>query len=167
MAFPSWCESRLDDVLSCVIYGSRISLWVGLLAVGIGPFADMIIRLVSGYWEGCLDLRLQPVMIALMAIPGLVLGFAIVSVLKSRTTNGMLTIAVVILPGNSRIVRGAVLSAKQHPYVEAIQVLGCRCLCIIASHILPDVTATVLITADRGVMAGCRLQSGEVAEWAA
>jgi ABC-type dipeptide/oligopeptide/nickel transport system permease subunit len=127
----------------------------------------MIIGLVSGYWEGWLDLGLQPVMIALMAMPGLVLGFAIVSVLKSRTTNGMLTIAVVIIPGSSRIVRGAVLSAEQNPYVEAVQVLGCRHLRIIASHILPDVTATVLITADRGVMAGCRSQSGEVAEWVA
>jgi ABC-type dipeptide/oligopeptide/nickel transport system permease subunit len=125
----------------------------------------MVIGLVSGYWEGWLDLGLQPVMVALMAIPGLVLALAIVSGLKSRTTNGMLAIVVVIIPGNSRIVRRAGLSAKQNPYVQAVQVLGCRHLHIIASHILPDVTATVLITADRGVLAGCRLQSGEVAEW--
>jgi peptide/nickel transport system permease protein len=127
----------------------------------------MIIGLVSRYGEGWLDLGLQPVMVARMATPGLVLALAIVSVLKSRTMSGMLTIAVVIIPGNSHVVRGAVPSAKQNPYVEAAQVLGCRRLRIIASHILPDVTATVLITADRGVMAGCRLQSGEVAEWAA
>lgn len=125
----------------------------------------MIIGLVSRYWEGWLDLGLQPVMVALMAIPGVVIAFAIVSVLKSRTTNGMLAIEVVIIPGNSRIVRGADLSAKQNPYVEAVQVLGCRHLHIIASHILPDVTATVLITADRGLMAGCRVNSGQVAEW--
>jgi ABC-type dipeptide/oligopeptide/nickel transport system permease subunit len=125
----------------------------------------MVIGLVSGYWEGWLDLGLQPVMVALMAIPGLVLALAIVSGLKSRTTNGMLAIVVVIIPGNSRIVRRAGLSAKQNLYVQAVQVLGCRHLHIIASHILPDVTATVLITADRGVLAGCRLQSGEVAEW--
>jgi ABC-type dipeptide/oligopeptide/nickel transport system permease subunit len=130
---------------------------VGLLAVGIGTFADMIIELVSGYWERWLDPGLQPVTVALMAIPGLVLALAIVSVLKFRTTNGMLAIAVVIIPGNARIVREAVLSAKQNPYVEAVQVLGCRHLRIITSHILPDVTATVPITADRGVMAGCRL----------
>jgi peptide/nickel transport system permease protein len=125
----------------------------------------MIIGLVSRYWEGWLDLGLQAVMVALMAIPDLVLASAIVSVLKSRTTNGMLAIAVVIIPGNSRIVRGAVLSAKQNPYFEAVQVLGCRHLRIIASHILPDVTATVLITADLGLMAGCREHSGQVAEW--
>jgi peptide/nickel transport system permease protein len=135
------------DVLSRVIYGSRISLWVGLLAVGIGTMAGTIIGLMSGYWEGWLDLVLQRIMDALMAIPALILALAIVSVLTPSTTNAMLAIAVVIIPGNSRIVRGAVLSAKQNPYVEAAQALGCQHLRIIIGHILPNVTAPILIIA--------------------
>src|SRR5712691_759828 len=132
------------DVFSRIIYGARISLWVGLLAVGIGTVAGTIIGLICGYWEGQLDLVLQRFMDALMAIPGLILALAIVSVLTPNTTNAMLAIAVVIIPGNSRIVRGAVLSAKQNPYVEAAQAIGCRHPRIITSHILPNVTAPIL-----------------------
>jgi peptide/nickel transport system permease protein len=135
------------DVLSRVIHGARISLWVGLLAVGIGTMAGMIIGLLCGYCEGRLDLILQRVMDAIQAIPGLVLALAIVSVLKPSTTNAMLAIAIVIIPGNSRIVRGAVLSTKQNRYVEAAQAIGCRHPRIILGHILPNVTAPILVIA--------------------
>src|SRR4030095_5649420 len=81
------------------------------------------------------------------AIPGLVLALAIVSVLKPSTTNAMVAIGIVIIPGNSRIVRGAQLAAKQHRSVEAAQALGCRHPRIILSHILPNVTAPILVIA--------------------
>ena len=107
----------------------------------------MIIGLLCGYCEGRLDLIVQRVMDAIQAIPGLVLALAIVSVLKPSTTNAMLAIAMVIIPGNSRIVRGAVLSAKQNRYVEAAQAMGCRHPRIILTHILPNVTAPILVIA--------------------
>jgi ABC-type dipeptide/oligopeptide/nickel transport system permease subunit len=152
LARPSWdhpfgTDDIGRDVLSRVIHGARISLWVGLLAVGIGTAAGMIIGLLCGYCEGRLDLLFQRVMDAIQAIPALVLALAIVSVLKPNTTNAMIAIAIVIIPGNSRIVRGAVLSTKQNRYVEAAQAIGCRHPRIILSHILPNVTAPILVIA--------------------
>ena len=94
---------------------------------------------------------LQRVMDAVMAIPALILALAIVSVLTPSTTNAMLAIAVVIIPGNSRIVRGAVLSVGARDFVEAARAVGARDGRVMWLHVLPNVLAPIIVQATLNV----------------
>ncbi len=133
------------DTLSRIIYGSRTSLLVGFVAVGIGTLGGTIIGLVSGYFGGWLDLLVQRVMDAFQAFPAIILALALISVLGTGIENVMLAIGIVIMPGASRIVRGAVMAQKQNLYVEAARTIGCSQTRIIWQHILPNVTAPIIV----------------------
>lgn len=135
------------DLLSRIIHGSRISLYVGIVAVGIGITFGTFLGMVSGYFGGKIDMVIQRLIDALMAFPLLVLALAIVAVLGSNTTNVMIAVGIVMIPGASRVVRGAVLSVKQEQYVEAARALGALDGRIMFLHILPNVMAPVLVLA--------------------
>ncbi len=133
------------DQFTRVIYGSRISLYVGLLSVVAGIFSGAFIGLVSGFVGGKIDMAIQRVVDGILAFPGIVLAMALVSVLGTNTTNAMLAIAIVIAPNTSRVIRGAVLSVKTNVYVEAARTVGAPPLRIMFRHILPNVVAPILI----------------------
>lgn len=135
------------DLLSRIIHGARISLYVGIVAVGIGTTAGTFLGMVSGYFGGKIDMVIQRLIDALMAFPLLVLALAIMAVLGSSTTNVMIAVGIVMIPGASRVVRGAVLSVKQEQYVEAARALGALDGRIMYLHILPNVMAPVLVLA--------------------
>ena len=134
-------------MFSRIIYGTRVSLLVGFCSVLLGTCAGTLIGLASGYWEGKTDQGLQRGVDTLMAFPGIVLALAVLSVLGQSLLNIILVIALVIAPGSSRIVRGAVLSLKQNTYVDAARAAGATSWRIILRHILPNVFAPVLIIA--------------------
>src|SRR6266487_2835727 len=107
------------DVLIRMVYGSRVSLMVGFASVAMGTFLGTLLGLVSGYWEGKVDQVLQRAVDTMMALPGIVLALAVVSVLGQSLTNIILVIGLVIAPGASRVVRGTVLSIKQNTFIDA------------------------------------------------
>lgn len=135
------------DVLSRIIYGARISLLVGLISVGIATICGAIIGLVSGYFGGTLDIVVQRIMDAFQAFPGLILALALMSVFGSGVVQVTVAIAIVIAPSQSRVVRSAVLAMKENQYMEAARAVGANDLRLILRHVLPNVTAPILILA--------------------
>ena len=135
------------DVFSRIIYGSRVSLIVGLGAVTLGTFFGALIGLVSGYFVGKVDQVLQRVVDTLMAIPAIVLALAVITMLQPGLFNIILVIAIVIAPGTSRVVRGTVLTIKENVYIEAARSIGAGSGRIVFRHILPNVIAPIIVIA--------------------
>lgn len=139
------------DVLSRILYGARISLVVGLVAVGVGNTLGALIGLVSGYAGRRADAILQRSMDVLMSFPSLVLAMAVVSALGRSVTNIILAIAILEIPRASRVIRSVTLAEKQKPYVEAARCVGCRTPRILFGHVAVQVLAPFLVMATAGL----------------
>jgi peptide/nickel transport system permease protein len=139
------------DLLSRLLYGARVSLYVGLLAVGFGTTSGALLGLVSGYFRGKTDFVLQRLMDWLMAFPTLVLALAIVAALGQSTFNVILAVAVVIVPTAARVIRATVLTVREQAFVEAGRAIGCSDGRLLFQHILPNCLAPYLILATAGL----------------
>lgn len=135
------------DVYARVIYGSRVSLQVAVVAAGIGAAAGVAIGIVSGYYGRWADELLMRLMDGLHAFPALVLALAITAALGPSAVNAMVAIGVVNVPVFARLVRGQTLSARERDYVLAALASGARPLRIMTRHIGPNVVAPVIVQA--------------------
>jgi peptide/nickel transport system permease protein len=133
------------DVFSRVLAGTRVSLQVGVVSVGISLTAGTLIGLLAGYRGGWLDTVLMRTMDVLFAFPVVLLAIAIVAVLEPSLTNTMIAIGVVFTPIFARVVRGSVLSVREEVFVRAVRSLGASDWRIIGRHILPNVAAPVIV----------------------
>lgn len=132
------------DILSRVIYGARVSLWIGGIAVGIGVFVGVPMGAVPGYYPR-LDLVVQRLIDILLAFPGLLLAIVCISIFGVGLLNVMVAIGVASVPTYARLVRGSVLTIKEMDYVAAARALGVGDLRIILYHILPNCLAPVIV----------------------
>lgn len=135
------------DVFSRIVYGARVSLQVGLIAVTFGTLVGAVVGLTTGYWGGLYDLLLQRVIDAIQAFPGLVLALAIASALEPSLRNSMIAVAILLIPGAARLTRGVTLSVKEYQFVEASRAIGASDLRILAWHIVPNIFPPVLVLA--------------------
>src|SRR6266508_1527207 len=133
------------DLLTRIMYGARIALFVGFTASFAGCTLGALLGVLSAYWGGTVELLLERLMDILLAFPQLILALAIASVLGPAVQNVVIAIAIPIVPRVARVVRAAALSVKEHPYVEAVQGLGASRRRIVLRHIVPNVMAPYLI----------------------
>jgi peptide/nickel transport system permease protein len=135
------------DELSRLIWGARVSLYVGglavLIALGLGATSGVL----AGYFGGWTDDVTMRVMDVLLSMPALVLAIAITAVLGPSLTNVMLAVGIVYAPTFARVARGPTLAVVRVPYIEAARAIGASNLTIIGRHVLPNVSAPILVQA--------------------
>jgi peptide/nickel transport system permease protein len=135
------------ETYSRVVYGARVSLGVGIVAVAIGLLIGMSTGLLCGYAGGAVDLTLQRIMDAMLAMPLLLTAMVIVTVLGASVRSVIIALGITIIPGVNRVVRGSVLAVKESLYIDAARTLGCRSEHIVLHHILPNTLAPVIVIA--------------------
>ena len=133
------------DELSRLIAGSQISIYVGLLSVGIGVTLGALIGILSAYIGGAFDLAVQRIVDAMMAFPPIILALGLVAVLGGSANNVIIALLVILLPGTIRVIRSQVLSIKELDYTLAASAIGAGSIRIMLRHILPNVVASYIV----------------------
>ena len=154
---PSWkhllgTDPLGRDELSRIIYGTRTSLLVGIISVGVAAFFGMMLGLIAGYLGGITNTFIMRFIDALMAIPPIMLALAIGVALGGGLSNVMISLGIALIPTYARLMCGQVLTVKQADYVTAAEVVGGSNLRIMLVHIFPNCLSPliVLITLNLG-----------------
>ncbi|MCH7843110.1 MAG: ABC transporter permease [Chloroflexi bacterium] len=140
------------DIFSRLIYGARVSMYVGVVSVLIGITFGTLVGVTSAYAGGWVDIILQRLVDALMGFPPIILALGLMAALGASTNNVVIALVVILVPGATRVIRSQALSIKELDYTLAARSIGASSTRIIFRHMLPNVAATyiVLITLTLG-----------------
>lgn len=139
------------DVFSRIVYGARVSVTVGFLTVLFGNGLAAAVGITSGYFRGRYDIVVQRIVDAWQSFPYLIIVLSLLAVLGPGMFNVILSLSILVAAAASRVIRSATLAVVEHPYVEAARAMGCGHLRIILRHVLPNVTATIVVVATIGL----------------
>jgi peptide/nickel transport system permease protein len=146
-AHPLGTDPLGRDNLTRVLYGARVSLAVGLIAVLIGSSIGTSLGVLAGYAGGWLDMTISRLIDALLAFPGLVFLIAVSAALGPSLRNSMIAIGVLTVPAYARLARGQVLQAREQEYVTAARLLGAGRGRVVGRHILPNIVSPLIVQA--------------------
>jgi ABC-type dipeptide/oligopeptide/nickel transport system permease subunit len=144
-------DGNVRDLFSRIVYGSRLSLFIGFFAVGFAIIIGTLLGAVAGYLGGWPDNIIMRVMDVLMAFPALLLAIAIVTVLGPGLINALLAIGIVSIPSYARVVRASVLSIKEQDFVTADLALGVPSSRILFHRILPNALTPLIVRGTLGI----------------
>ena len=147
------------DILSRILWGSRISLTVGTISVLLGMLVGSIFGIYAGYRGGYIDQFIMGVMDVFMAIPTLLMGLMVVAVLGPSLVNLTIAIALTVAPRFARIARAPTITAKQRDYVEACRAMGFSDLRVMAVHILPNILGELMVMGSLWVATAVRIEA--------
>ena len=147
------------DVLSRVIFGARISLFVGAFATLTGVLIGTIIGVVSGYLGGTVDRLITAATDVLLSFPQLIMGLMLVAVLGASLTNLIIAIAITAVPAFIRVARASTLAMKERDFVDACRALGFGDLRIMFLHVLPNIMDEVVVMGSLWFAAAIRTES--------
>ena len=139
------------DVFARFLYGGRLSLRVGVIAIALGATIGITIGLIAGYYGGWLDAASSWFTDVLLSFPDILLALAIIAVLGPGITNAMLAIGIAFIPSFMRLTRGNVLAIREMGYVEAAHAIGTSDIQILSRHILPNALRTLLVLLTLGI----------------
>jgi peptide/nickel transport system permease protein len=149
--FPLGTDMLGRDVLSRLIHGTRVSLYVGVLSLVLAIFVGIPLGVVSGYYGGVLDNCIMRVMDVILAFPIFLLAIVIMVILEPNVLNVVIALGIVRIPIYARLVRGSVLATKELQYIEAAQALAVPDVRLLFRHILPNCMAPIIVTSTLSV----------------
>ncbi len=144
-------DGNVRDEFSRIIYGTRISLFIGFVTIGVAIVVGTILGAVAGYAGGWVSDVIMRVLDVLLAFPFLLLAIAIVAVLGPGLINAMMGIAVVNIPAFARVIRSSVMAIKEEEYVSAAQSIGAGPLRILFLHVLPNSISPLIVQGTLGI----------------
>jgi peptide/nickel transport system permease protein len=139
------------DIFARIVYGARVSVRIGFIAVGLAIVAGTLIGATAGFAGGAVDNVLMSAMDMMLAFPSIILAIAITTILGPSITNLMIAVGIVYIPQYARLARSSVLVVRELEYVEAARAIGEGPPMILARHVLPNIAAPLLVQATLGV----------------